>query len=234
MPPSYTLWFVNHASAAGQACVFQTAENFSLTPAATSSLAWMVEGAHPGTLVQFSFDLGYNYAWFNGDGQSEQIIAAPVPSQVTLGADDYGYTFTTPVSWDGPGLLILEGAHVPVGDNTSVVGLGMAGAGILGVAPAPNLRLEFVPLPATQLQFHISYGQYQFDVNDVLDPGAMNPPATIAYPAGMFDMTATLDSANHWTITAGPPALLATTAPGTIVQHRAGSADARAIKRSTT
>ena len=66
-----------------------------------------------------------------------------------------------------------------------------------------------VPAPAAELLYSITFGQYTFQVGDVLDTATLNPPGLVRFPSGVLAMIATLSPANQWTVTPGTPTLIA-------------------------
>lgn len=204
----FELWFRNQSLSAGQAVVYQSTGNVSVSSAPLLQLAWMVAAANPSVYVNFSWTLGYNFVWSNVDDEiaSEQVIAADPDStnQVTLSFNQNGFTFGTPTASTQPGsLLIAEDASVPV-ESQAITGIGMSGAGTFALTASPNTNLMFTPTASTALTYLITFGTYGVETGDVI-PGTLNPPGTVAFPQGVTTMTATLSANNSWTITSGPP-----------------------------
>lgn len=202
---SYELWFGNNSTKPGQCCVYQNKTNTTANVQA-SQLAWMVSGANTSTWVQFIWTLDYSFVYIDqGPPRSQQILAADLTASnsTVLSHNQFGYSLSEP-STGSPGLSIKEDGSIPVVNN-AVAGIGMGSAGTFAVAASPNQTLFFTPAETSNLSYFITFGDYTFQVGEVLAVKALSNPGTVKFSPGSFAMTATLDSSNIWTITTGRP-----------------------------
>lgn len=218
----YELWFENQSTKAGTACVYQSETNVSAN-VQPEQLAWMVCGANPSTWIQFKWTLDYAFLFIDqGPPRSQQVEPADLmtSNSTVLSHNQFGYLLGDPsVSAVNQSLSITEDASVPP-INNAIVGIGMSGAGTFAVAASPNQTLIFNPVPTSGYSYSITFGPYTFQTGDVLDVATLNPPGVVQFPAGIFSMTAILDSSNQWTISPGAPAKVQ--ARGAVVVYEAG------------
>lgn len=204
----FELWFENHSSSGGQAVVYQALANVKFNGSGLEQLAWLVTGANPDVWVRFVWQVDYGFVWTDtGEAESGQHVAADpeTSNQISLSYNQFGFQFGPAHAGSPAGtLLIAEDASIPT-LNQAVAGIGMDGAGTFAVAARPNQQLAFTPADPADLGYLITFGTYALDVGDVLEPATLNPPGTIAFPAGVTAMTAVLDSSNSWTVTPGAP-----------------------------
>jgi hypothetical protein len=202
----HNLWFVNGSVRSGKVCVYHDKSNVKSNDLDLDVLAWMLTGANPSVVVQFTWTIDYNFAWFNYESpRSQEFKPADLSTtnSIVLSHNQYGFYFQQPQSVSvNQQLLISEDDSLP-SVNNAVVGIGMHDAGTFGAAVTPNNKLTFTP--ATKLSYWISFGQYTFEVNDPLIISTLNNPGKISFPYGVYTMTATLNQDNTWTIKVGQP-----------------------------
>jgi hypothetical protein len=217
----YVLWFQNQSTRAGKVCVYQNKGNVTAN-VPPQQLAWMVTGANPSTAVQFIWSFDYAFVWIDqGPPRSQQIIPADLATanSTTLSRNEFGYNFSPPSTGVTGQLAIKEDASVPA-VNKTVAGIGMSLAGTFAVTAGPNQSLAFTPAALADTSYSITFGQYTFQVGDVIDPNALNTPGVISFPPGVFVMTAILSSANLWSIQ--PGSLLTAKSTADVVVYQAG------------
>ena len=201
------LFFVNNSGSSGKVCVYQPPSNATFQ-GNVEVLAWLLTGANQSTMIRFSWTTDYNFAWFdNAPPKSSQIIAASLDKAnvVQFRKNQYGYYFQPPAKGAAANLAIQSDSTIPAVNN-AVAGFGMAGAGTFAAPAGPNLRYVFIPVADADLSYGITFGAYSFAVSDPINVGTLNSPGTVRFPYGVDTMTATLSSANAWTITVGAPA----------------------------
>lgn len=216
------LFFVNQSAVGGKVCVYQPEGNATF-PGHVETLAWLVTGANPSTMVRFSWTTDYDFAWFdNSTPKSSQIIPASLgtASVVRFSKNEYGYYFQSPAKGSSTSLQVQTDSTIPA-VNKTIAGFGMGGAGTFAAPALPNVSYLFTPVADDDLSYDITFGAYSFGVGDAINVGTLNNPGTIKFPIGVDTMTATLSPANTWTITAGKPALQATATLG-VVLYEAG------------
>lgn len=202
------LWFGNQSSAGGKVCVYQPTGNATFNGTELDQLAWMVTGANPDVWVRFLWTVDYDFVWIDqGPTRSLQVERADLQgaNQTTLSSNQYGFSFSNAVAGTPAGtVLIGEDGSVPVQNNV-VAGIGMSGAGTLATPAKPNQNLAFTPVAEASLSYRITFGQYSFDVGDVITPTTLNPSATVSFASGVTVVTATLDASNTWHVSDGVP-----------------------------
>lgn len=204
----YELWFGNQSINAGTACVYQNETNVTANMV-PKQLAWMVHGANASTWIQFKWSLDYAFLWIDqGPPKSQQIVSADLATSnsIALGYNRFGFTFSGQGAGTEGKLSIREDSSVPA-VNKAIAGIGMSRAGTFAAGASPNQTLFFTPAPVEELRYSITFGQYTFQVGDVLDTTMLNSSGLVRFPSGVFAMTAILSPANQWTVTPGRPML---------------------------
>lgn len=125
---------------------------------------------------------------------------------MTLRKNRYGYEFQTATEQARGGELSIHADDSILPYNRVNVGIGMNGAGTFVFPARPNTKTVFTPRHDKQLAYWISFGAYDFDVNDPVNTAMLNLPAKIIFPENVYTMSAVLDSKNAWTIRSGGPA----------------------------
>lgn len=203
----YNLWFVNQSASAGKVCIYQNINNLPCN-GVSKQLAWMLTGANPSVQVNFIWGADYNFVWFDYDlPETQQITAANVSTGEVINfcKNQYGYYFQTPTTVTTNGQLTIQSEGTIPSVNNTVVGIGMHGAGTFAFNSGPNLDFVFNPVSDANLLYWISFGNYSFKVNDVIDISTLNSPGMICFPYGVYTMTAVLNSSNQWNIYPGAP-----------------------------
>ncbi|HEV2740663.1 MAG TPA: hypothetical protein VGU66_19030 [Candidatus Elarobacter sp.] len=196
---TYNLTFVNNSSLAGSACVYQTAPDIGVQD--VMSLAWFAKFTNPGTQATFSWQINYSFVW----GQTGTLVpgvlfnaSQVLPADLSLNNKttlvyNGGFDFSPTTSGPNPGsLYIAENNTIP--PNQASVGVGMSGAGTYVVQADPNLQLMFTPTP----QYWITFGDYTQGV--VMSIEEITSTANINFPPNTYEMVATLNADDTWTV----------------------------------
>jgi hypothetical protein len=207
--PDYTLWFVNQSLRSGKVCLYHDPANAACNQLDVRQRAWRVAGANPGVVVCFEWSLDYSFVWLDeGEAASSCQFASAEPgpgSAVILTHTPFGHEFR-PRSESAPrGQLLVQGDRSLIATAPPCVGLGMDGGAILTVTAGPNITTVFTPAREAQLSYWITFGAYGLRANAALQPTLLNPPARIRFPDQVYTMTATLNTQNEWTVSAGEP-----------------------------
>ena len=203
--PQFELTVVNNSSAFEDVCVYQSPVDLGVQDAL--ALAWLTAPAHPLTTVTFTWTETYNFVWSDTADLSpgvtfnaSEVVPAdpnnPTQQQILLGYEEGAYTFLNGQAVGQPqlgNLYIQELDTVPL--NGASVGIGMSGAGTFVTAAEPNINLVFTPRP----QYWVAAGT--FEAGQVLSLQELTGSSHVAFPPGVFAMTAVLNQDNTWTIT---------------------------------
>ena len=203
----YSLTFVNNTTNAWSACVYQTDPDINIPN--VQSLAWFAEVAAPTTTVLFQWQIDYAFTW----GETGPLVPGVIYSasqtwpanltttnQVTLTQPQSPqgpyYTFSNQTIGPNPGSLYISEDNT-VGLGNASVGIAMSGAGVFVVEAEPNLNLIFTPHPV----YWITFGMYE--QGEVLNITEITNSQEIAFPPGVYAMTATLNADNTWSVAQG-------------------------------
>lgn len=201
---TYTLTVVNNSSNPFNFAVFQKDPNIGVSN--VFSLAWFTKYCYPKTTAKFKWTIDYNFVWSETGVlvpgvvfDATQTPAAGLETNNQIGLDydpansAYFFNPPTPITQPPTGILrIKESANVPL--KQASVGIGMSNSGTFVVQAQPNLTLNFTPHP----QYYVLAGT--FTQGQVLDISETTNAPEVAFPAGVYQMTATLNQDNTWTI----------------------------------
>lgn len=196
---TYALNFKNNSSNAGDVCLYQTSPNLDMPN--VMSLAWLARSSSPGMALQLQWQIEYAFVW----GETGELVPGVVfrdsemlpaglqgNNQVTLTFNQF-YSFINQTAGPRSGsLYILEDSTIPF--NQAAVGISMSGAGTFVLPAQPNVSLVFTPAPT----YWITFGNYT--PGQVLDVESMVNSAQIAFPPGVYTMSAVLNPDNSWTV----------------------------------
>lgn len=199
---AYRLRAVNNSPNFVDLCIYQG-------PGEPGTLAWLTRPTPPASSTTFNWTLDYSFVWGNGTltpgsvFQPGQIRPADptvkAEQQVELDYVDGQYLFRQTQYFANPqpgNLYIRELSSLPLGD--ALVGIGVSNAATLVTPTGPNLNLVFEAHPS----YHIAAGQFVPGV--VLDIEEIaGGSAAVDFPPGIFEMTATLNPDNTWTVRPG-------------------------------
>jgi hypothetical protein len=195
---TYSLTFVNNSSNTWDAAVYQTDPGIPNV----QSLAWFAKTTAPATKVVFKWTIDYSFVWAETGmlvpgllfiATQEWEADLTTTNQVTFTRDP-SYTFKDQTQGPQDGALyIQQDSTIPSG--MAAVGIGMSSSGVYAVQAQPNILAKFSSHP----QYWITFGQ--FVQGEVLDIGqVVGQAANIKFPANVYQMTATLDQNNNWTV----------------------------------
>lgn len=200
MPNQFRLNFKNDSANSGNILVFQTDPD-EIQPN-VYSLAWFSKFVHPTTGGHFDWNVEFNFMWSEPGMirpgiryEANQTVPANLVSAnfVELFYRQGGYTFSDTSASEHPGILTIDsGPNVPL--NEAVVGIGMSGSGTFVCNAQPNQFYKFTPKP----KYWVAFGNNE--VGEVVDIETINNAVEVAFPPNVFEMTATLELDNKWTI----------------------------------
>ena len=199
---TYTINFVNNSGSAGSFCVFQQNPN-SPNPG-VFSLAWLAQFVNPNGKVSIGWNTDFYFFWaktgrlkpgviFNA---GEALLAdTNENNSVTVTKDNGNYQFIKQTKYVHGKFMITSDQNTAI--NQASVGIGMSGSGTFAVQAQPQMAFVFEPRP----EYWITFGD--FKQGQVLDASAINNPAQIIFPHGIFSMDVTLNADGTWSIEQG-------------------------------
>ncbi len=197
----FTVEAVNNSTQFSDFCLIQSHRDAG---ANLFSLAWLVHRAWPSTQVRFEWTTDYCFVWgetgvlrpgVNFFAGEVVPAALDANNQITLDYQYGAFRFINP-SMGQPGSLTIQNAgDVPI--NTGAVGIGMSGQGTAVLQAMPNMNFIITP----KLEYWIAAGVFQ--QGEVLNVEALTRMAQIEFPPNIYNMVATLDQDNNWTISQG-------------------------------
>lgn len=200
---NYTLRFKNRSNSQHDFLVYQQCIDVN-TPY-VYTLAWFAKPVANGVDVDFTWSINYSFVWseqgvvkpgitFN----ARQALAADLTSAnlVNFTQSDSAFQFANLTGTGAQGSLTIDcDDTIPKGAAT--IGVGMSRNGTHVVAAEPNYAAVFTPHP----EYWISFGSYV--PGQVIDTQTMVNSDQVEFPANVYQMTATLDSGNNWTLAQG-------------------------------
>ena len=203
---TYTVQVVNNSETAWKFYVYQSPP----TDISDLTLAWFTSPFKipSGSTTRFQWQITYQFVWsaagvvkpgitFRASGQKDCDPQGANTSTFTF--QDDTPDLSDPVSGGNKGsLYIYDDGKVP--SQTFAVGVGMSGNGTFVANAGPNLTHDFTPTPA----YYIAAAD-EMEVGQVMDIKTITQSAEIKFPSNAYDMTATLQDDNTWSITRSPP-----------------------------
>jgi rhizosphere induced protein len=200
----YTLTVLNHSSNPTNIAVFQQDPDIGVSN--VFSLAWFTKFSYPQTTIKFNWTISYNFVWCQTgvlapgvvfDASQSPAAGLQTNNQILLDYDPinnaYFFNPITPATVPPLGILrVKQSPAVPL--KQASVGIGMSGFGTFVVQAQPNITVNFTPNP----KYYIVAGN--FTQGQVLDISETTGSAEVAFPPGIYQMTATLNIDNTWTI----------------------------------
>ena len=192
------LIFVNDSKRPRTACIYLTSEH-----TAVRSLAWLVEGAAPTTVVVFSWYAEYAFTWARTGPLSAGTVFTPVQTwpvgrcrrnQVTLSCFRGAHRFTAHTHAADPDSLVVVSDETVIGGEASI-GIAVGDAPALAVQAHPRTA---VILPRPPLTCRIATGN--FVPGQVLDPDALRKSAALPFAPDTRSLTATLHGEATWEV----------------------------------
>ncbi len=200
MSDKYTLSVLNDSTQTGNFCIYQEDPDTNIGNIIT--LAWLAKPAHPTTLLEFEWELDYNFAWTKQTElrpgsivNTSQAWDANLSTQNQVDFDlvNGAYTFLNPGQGGYEGNLYINQSQ-RVQTKEAYVGIGMSGKGTFLVESQPNMKMVMTPKPTYWLVF----GNYQ--EGQVLDRSSMTDTACKLEFKGTTSENVVLKPDNTWEI----------------------------------
>jgi rhizosphere induced protein len=201
--PIYMLRFRNRSGAEHDFACFQQKPDASHPDGAT--LAWFAQPAADGADVTFTWSITYDFVWMESGAltpgihfTADEIVPGDIhtTNRIIFSKQDGAFQFSKPTDGGAPGsLTIVSDGSIP--PNEATVGIGMAGSPTFVVPASPNMNYVFTPTP----QYWISFGQCI--PGQVLEVDDLAAAKQVIFPPSVYEMTATLDATDAWTIQQG-------------------------------
>jgi hypothetical protein len=207
----YSLTVQNNSINPFDFCLYQ--EDPAIGNPHIMSLAWLTQSLYPSGSVTWDWDIEYSFLW-SQTGQlkpgiqfkTSQIwpadpnvvgVSGPAKAGNQIGLSKpkpnvYNFTSTPTKNAQLGTLYVAQDSTIPLLEAS--VGIGMKGFGTFAVQAQPNLHNNFTPHPV----YYLAAGQ--FNQGEVLDIGAITDSVNIEFGPGVFDLTATLNLDNTWTV----------------------------------
>lgn len=199
MGTKYNLNILHNGTDQGDFCIYQTLEEQSDN---IYSLVWFKKPAHPGTQLNFEWNIDYSFAW-SEEGmlvpgvvfKASQILDAD-PSDVNnnttkFSRDSNAYHFIPTDNPTKQGKLgIVCADNIP--SNSASIGIGMSGKSAFACVASPSLKYTFAPHP----KYWVAFGK--FDQGEVIDVNRMTEKYEISFPVNKYERSIELCPNNTW------------------------------------
>ena len=208
MATNYHLRVTNNSPTFEQFAIYQKDPDLGSPDA--MSLAWFVQGAHPGQTLDFNWTIDYSVMWSASGttgGSVKFVVAQEVPcdpSDVNNNGVELAYendvpllrSVKFPLGTPRPGsVYVNQRSNLPV--SSGLIGLGIGGQPAYAAPALPNQLTVFTPHP----NYWITAGT--FEAGDALDVEAISARSQqIEYDDGVYDMSVGFDRARVWSVTA--------------------------------
>jgi hypothetical protein len=207
MSTTYRLQVANNSSAFEQFAIYQNDPDLGVSNA--MSLAWFVQGAHPGQTLYFEWTIDYSVMWSRSGitGNAVKFVVGqevPVDPSDTKGngvdldfADDVPLLrparFALGTSRSGC-IYVNEKSSLP-DTSAGMVGLAIGGRPAYAAAAAPNRLEVFSP----HLNYWITAGTFEQGV--ALDAEEISSRSQqLVYDEGVFDLAVGFDRSRVWSV----------------------------------
>ena len=200
MATKYELEVIHNGTDCGDFCIYQTYDGQmdDIRP-----LVWFSKTAHPGTKLNFGWEIDYSVAWSEQGDLTPGVvfkasqIQAMDPSDtsrntVLLTCEKGAYRFGSSDNPTKAGKLGVV-CDTMIAPNTVSVGVAMSGKPTHACVAAPSLKYTFAPHP----RYWIAFGK--FEEGEVIDVNRMTQKFEIAYPVNTYQRTIELTANNTWT-----------------------------------
>lgn len=201
MSDIYSLKIINNSDQTGDFCLYQVDKNLEDTN--IMSLAWFSKSASAGTDLEYKWKLDYSFFWSKTGKLKPGIIfdsshatkgSLTKNNVVTFNYENREYQFKNLTSDSHyNGLQYIE-CDMNIKMHEAAVGVGMHGIATFARNAEPNLGFSFSP----RIQYRLAFGSYQ--QGEVLDLHKISHFTVIDFPMNIYNMTATLNSDNSWTV----------------------------------
>ncbi len=202
-PQPYTLRFKNRSNSQHDFLCYQ--QGIDTNQPGVYTLAWFAKPVANGVDVDFTWTIDYYFVWSEQgilkpgiSFVANQVVQADLTNDNKIGFTDVGGAFQFgPVTTGGASGSLTIDSDNTIPKGKAMYGVGMSGYGTHVVPAEPNMSALFTPHP----EYWVSFGD--FEQGQVLDIQTMVNDAEVQFPANVYQMTATLDSGNNWTIQPG-------------------------------
>lgn len=200
---TYALTFNNQSANNWSFVCFQ--QQPSGLPNGYVSLAWFSMPVAPDTKVVYQWQVDYDFVWsqtgklapgvvFNASQTIPTTNGLTAGNEITFTREANGaFNFIDQTNGPSGALTINEDGTIPA--NTASVGIAMSGVGTFAVPAQPNINATFIPTPT----YWVGFGQ-NIQQGEVLDITQFSQIAEVQFPVNVYDMTATLEPNNTWSI----------------------------------
>ncbi|MCV6638912.1 hypothetical protein [Candidatus Albibeggiatoa sp. nov. NOAA] len=200
MSDKYTLTVTNDSTQTGNFCIYQAEPDTNIGHIIT--LAWLAKSAHPSTVLEFEWQLDYDFIWTKQtELRAGSIVNTSQAWQANLCTNNQvdfdlisdAYTFANPSQGGYEGnLYINQSQRVRTGE--AHVGIGMSGKGTFIVKSQPNMKVVMTPKPTYWLVF----GNYK--EGQVLDISEVTNTSCKLEYKGTTNMQVALKADNTWEV----------------------------------
>jgi hypothetical protein len=207
MSTTYRLQVANNSSAFEQFAIYQNDPDLGVSNA--MSLAWFVQGAHPGQTLYFEWTVDYSVMWSRSGitGNAVKFVIGqevPVdPSDTKGNGVDLDYADDVPLlrparfalgtSRSGC-IYVNEKSSLP-DTSAGMIGLAVGGKPAYAAVAAPNRLEVFSP----HLNYWITAGTFEQGV--ALDAEEISSRSQqIVYDEGVFDLAVGFDRSRVWSV----------------------------------
>ena len=199
----YTLRFKNRSKSQHDFLCYQQGINVN-TPY-VYTLAWFAKPVADGVDVDFTWTIDYSFVWSEQGTlkpgitfKAQQVISADLQTDnlVDFTEIDGAFQFANESAAGTAGSLTID-CDGTIPKDAATVGIGMSGQGTHVVPAEPNFAAVFSVHP----EYWISFGS--FVPGQVVDTQTMVNSDQVTFPVNVYNMTATLDSGNNWTLAQG-------------------------------
>jgi hypothetical protein len=167
-------------------------------------LVWLASRylVRPNDRCWFTWTVDYSFVWdavgvlkpgvnFRGRGQQPCSVSG---NNSTVFDFDPAPGLSVPTQGSPPDSLIIhDGSNIP--PNEFSVGIGMGGSGIFVEQVGPRVVHYFTPMP----NYWVAASN-NTKAGDILDVETIALTAEVEFPTNIYDLTATLNGDNTWTI----------------------------------
>jgi rhizosphere induced protein len=206
MATAYKLRVTNTSNAFEQFAIYQNDPDLGSSNA--MSLAWFVQGAHPGQTIDFEWTIDYSVMWSaNGtaNGTVKFVIAQEVPCDPSdVNRNGVQLVYENGVPWLQPSRFALgiprsgciyvnELSTLP--SSSGLIGLAIGGKPAYAAPAEPNRLEVFKPHP----NYWITAGTFEAGV--ALDVEEISSRSQeITFDDGIYDLSVGFDRARVWSV----------------------------------
>ena len=199
MATKYELEVIHNGTDCGDFCIYQTYDGQmdDIRP-----LVWFSKTAHPGTKLNFSWEINYGVAWSEQGDLTPGVVfkasqiqpmdpADTSKNTVLLTLEKGAYHFATSNNPTKAGKLGVV-CDTMIAPSTVSVGVAMFGKPTHACVASPSLKYTFAPHP----RYWIAFGK--FKEGEVIDVNRISQKFEISYPVNIYQRTIELTANNTW------------------------------------